>query len=209
MRSEADFYCGHFVDFMDSYFYYFAIKNIPLGRQKQRREVLHFSLGHKKVLWISDMNQYIVAEKLTADILKELMHQKPENIAPKIALENDITEKEALNLIQFIQSQWSGNLARQKSETSSLNREYVIGTRIYSKKKYEISNIIFGVEYESPETEAYNHPKFAHLETRTTDNPDHFFRVGDSEGTLSIWVDGEHEGTWKGKKTIFCPAGFR
>ncbi|NCB09372.1 MAG: hypothetical protein EOM73_14565, partial [Bacteroidia bacterium] len=166
-------------------------------------------MGNKEVLWISDTNQYVITEKITANILKELLCcLKPEDIAPKIAHENDITEKEARDLIQHIQGMWSGSMARQKSDISFLKQEYEPGARVFSKKKYEINTVLFEVEYESPEAEWYNHPKFAHLETGTKADPEHFFRVGDSEGFLTIWVNGKHEGTWKREENHFLAGRF-
>lgn len=172
------------------------------------RQIIDIPLGEKDILWISDVNRYIIAEKWSAQIILQLnANIDIETIASRVALEDELEDKEALELVQAIRDIWTDKINKIEIELQELNAEADFFD-FYSKRTYAINGLIFEVEYQTTYAEWINHPKFAHLETDTWVKPDHVFRIGDFKGYLSIWVDGRHEGTWKHEDNHFLSGRF-
>jgi len=176
---------------------------------QNNQQFIFFPLGEKEVIWISKLNRYIIAEKWSANIIKQLNDsEKVEAIASRVALDDELDENEALELVKAIRDIWLENISVAKPTLSEFEKEVEFDNRIYSKKKYAVNGLIFEVDYQTANAEWFNHPKFSHLETDLNAKPDHLFRVGDSNGNLSIWVDGKHEGSWKQEDNHFLSGRF-
>lgn len=172
-------------------------------------QILDLALGEKTVLWIADVNRYILAENWSADIILQLNRNvELESIAKAIALEDELEEDEAMELVQTIQNIWLENCKSLQADVQDLQLVIPGEPDIYSKKKYAINGFVFGVHYETEYAEWINHPKFAHLEIEQLKNADHTFLIGDSAGNLSIWVDGQLEGHWKHEDNHFLSGRF-
>ena len=161
------------------------------------------------VLWVSDVNRYILAEKWSAKIILQLNENTgAEIIARQIASEDDLEEKEAFELVRTIQKIWDENLNGIQKEKSDPASNIQPDFDCYSRKKYVINNMIFEVQYQTEFAEWINHPKFEHLFAESGSEPHHHFIIGDSNGYLSIWVDGKHEGSWSHEENHFLSGRF-
>ncbi len=175
-----------------------------------KHQVLSFSLGSKEVLWLADGNKYLLAEPLAADVVLEISKGNPASVVSEhIAAKYDVEHHEASELVEQIETLLLKNKAATKNKATKHDLAQTESiSAFYAKKKYRINQVLMEVEYESSDAEWYNHPKFAHLETESADTPDHHFRVRDSDGQLSLWVDGKHAGSWPKHDNHFLSGGF-
>ena len=169
-----------------------------------------YSLGKKTVLWLSTINKYVVAEPLAAKIILQLTAGKTrQDIAKKIQTVSNISFDESLELIEQINRVWIENINKSTLEKAADNIDKTHpGNTVHSQKTYKINGVQFFVEYETSDAEWYNHPKFAHLEVSPTEKPHHQFRVEDSNGLLSLWVNGQNVGSWEKEYNHFLSGKF-
>lgn len=162
------------------------------------------------VLWLSASNKYVLADPLAARIILDLSAgEKRTALAKTIAKEHKVLYNEALELVTQIDTNWKQNATQTNGETKITNTNPLKANPLfYSQRTYKINQVLIRVEYESPDAEWYNHPKFAHLETENREAPDHRFRVMDNDGQLSLWVDGKHAGSWTKHDNHFLSGGF-
>lgn len=176
---------------------------------KNKIQLHAFPLGKKTVLWIPNINKYVVAETLAVEIILQITAGNPlGKIAKQVCLKHDITSKDASKLVKEIREVWEKNTQVKSVERVSGSKKKLPGSAVYSKKTYRINRIDFSAEYETAEAEWINHPKFAHLEVAHVNKPHHHFRVDDASNVLTLWVNGEHAGSWEKTDSHFLSGKF-
>jgi hypothetical protein len=178
--------------------------------QNKNKQVLSFELGNKNVLWIADTNKYVLAEPLAANVVIQISTNTAlSEIAKNITDTYSVSSDEAFELVKEIEMLYRKNaIAIPKNTNPATASPSIAEQGVYSKKTYRINRVLIGVEYESADAEWYNHPKFAHLETQTSKTPHHHFRVLESNGMLSLQVNGKNAGSWTKEDNHFLSGGF-
>jgi hypothetical protein len=178
---------------------------------KKKDTVLQFPIGEKIVLWIPEVNKYVLVEPAAAGIIKNLVEGKDlQQTIRQFSAQYKITLKEASVFVKEIKRAWNEKI---KQELAPLKKPTGKKTDIsnsvsFSKKTYRINQVEFCVEYETADAEMINHPKFAHLEIQPRTEPDHHFRISFSNGLYELFVNGQSIGSWTPEDSHFLAGKF-
>lgn len=185
------------------------MKKSRAQKEPANDEILTFRLGGKSVIWLAETNDYILAEPLAAEILMKIRGGfSRDSIVAAYSLAYNLSEEELKPVVQKIMEGLEDIQRRKrlpgKKEKRRLNANFIA----FSRKYYLINKIVICAEYQSEKAEQLNHPKFAHLETKSTGNFHHLFRVLDDGENLSLVVDGKTAGIWPAAESHFLGGKF-
>nr|WP_320023645.1 hypothetical protein [uncultured Draconibacterium sp.] len=185
-------------------------KQISKIEKKQNKHVV-YSMGNKKVVWLSEINKYLVVEPVVAEIILATLIEDPQNKIIELCYRKFEIDKEQISsLIEEIQKTLSELLNSYQKKAFKLSgnlvdftsKEYVV------RKYYNINNIKFFVEYESPRAVEINHPKFSNFEIQAVDQFDHHIKVFHQYNTFSLQVNGKNRGAWNDQDDHFLGGKF-
>lgn len=177
-----------------------------------QKKCIAFPLQNKTVLWIAEINKYIVAEPVIAEIMQGIWNEADTKSIVNFCISNfGLKKQKAENLTSEIKSYINDNLRPKNKPTTNknnLNFKLVDTANFYSKKYYSINEVVFFVEYETLEAELINHPKLAHLEIVAAKNFNHHFQLYNSQDVFSLIVDGKLIDTWVSADSHFMGGKF-
>ncbi len=181
-----------------------------LNKEKKNSVILKFELGNKSVIWISEINKYILAEPIASEIFLQIHDGKTlEEIVRDCSVQYQLKKKEAEILVNNIQAEIEKLMKRKPEQLNAIReRQNLSEAKPYSKKYYRINNITFLAEFQTTRVEHLNHPKFAHMEIPPSKSVDHHFQVFDKGKEISLWVDGKSAGEWKIADSHFLSGKF-
>lgn len=156
------------------------------------------SVADKKVVWLPDINKYIVVTSPIDIIVEHLYQGKSDKLIleyciDKLGLlpdEADQTIHQLKNNLKELQK--NGNV--QKNENQSHLK--IHPTTFNCNRYYQINDLVFLIEFETAEIEFLIHPKFAHLEVpQASEFTNHFqlFKIGSK---TALAVNGKQIGSW-------------
>ncbi|CAM1352515.1 hypothetical protein [Tenacibaculum insulae] len=154
--------------------------------------ILHKKIEDKAILWLQHNNQYLVLEPIVADIVA--------------LLNNDVSKKEIITILEDkidVNHQELSEFIDEISQllTSSLkdtDKKIIIETPKCFEYNfyYKINNIIIKVCYVSDYEKYLVHPKFAHLEVKTTQKPTYTYKVYSNNKYISFSINNQIIDTW-------------
>ncbi len=164
---------------------------------KKLKKVLSISLGEKKILWLSNVNKYLLVIPPTDKIIALLYSGENEKSIVKYCVEKlSFSSAEAIQTVEVIKRNLN-NIASVNSTGSVLNNKNITCPSFKCKRYYRINQIVFFIEYETPEIEYLVHPKFAHLEIPKNVNVKHHFQLFFFNSEIMLMVNGKTIGSWK------------
>ena len=163
--------------------------------------MINKEIEDKSVIWLQNANQYIVVEKVTADIVTNLsVGESVESIARELQRNLEVPFEKAIALVLDIQKNIvSPN--KRKEEISSQEKTFKKPDSFQYSIYYEINATIFKVEFSNEFELSLIHPKFAHLEINYSSKIDFSFQVFNNDGSTFLLLDNELVGFWN-KKTV-------
>ncbi len=167
--------------------------------------LLFKDIDTKIIVWFQDNNQYIVVEKIVANILQLFSEKKSfTKIVDFLTKKINIPKKEGTLFIKDIEK-----LLNTSDKTVITKSKAVpLPTYFETKKYYKINDVTFLVEFSSEYEESLVHPKFAHLEIKSVQNTDYHYQVFSDDKAISFLIDGSEIGTWTLKEVHFFQGKF-
>jgi len=182
---------------------------IKIGEKQNKYLVC--TLEDKKVVWLSEINKYLVVEPVVAEIVIAVLNGDPVDTIIELSHKQfKIDKGQIANLIEEIQSTLSELLDSSSKNAAKLPEvlvEFTSGEHI-ERKYYKIYNVIFFVEYETSRAVEINHPKFSNFEIQAVDQFDHHIKVFHQYNTFSLQVNGKNRGTWNDQDDHFLGGKF-
>ena len=173
--------------------------------ENKSKKVLSFPLEGKSILWLSEVNKYMVVIPPVDKIIELIWQGKSDPIIYKYCIEKlDVVPEEANQIVSLLRE----NLSKIEWNEKSRSHENFLFAKIPPAffeciRYYRIYNITFLFEYETSEIEHLIHPKFAHLEIpHTSEFTNHFqlFKLGSE---IVLMVNGIQIGNWTSEMEHF------
>lgn len=184
---------------------------ITIKKNQESDQVLSFPMEGKTVLWLSKINNYIIAENGAAEIIKKLVDGTGKNEMVDFCMRQfNLTKKDANALVADYQKVLtekykSSEILLPAEQNAKTDKTAVI---FYSKKIYRINDMLFSAAYETEYAEFLNHPKFAHHEISEPVVCHHKVQVFDSGERMSLLVDDKLIGSWHRDENHFLSGKF-
>ncbi|NQU51928.1 MAG: hypothetical protein HQ522_05270 [Bacteroidetes bacterium] len=158
--------------------------------------VLSLPLGEKTVVWLSEVNKYIVVIPPVDKIIKFIYQGESEKSILEYCVDTlKLSMDEANQTIQLVKNNLSKIESQKDISGNKIHSKFKIPT-FDCKRFYQINEIVFFIEYETPEIEYLVHPKFAHLEIPETAKFNTHLQLFQIETEIVLLVNGETIGSW-------------
>lgn len=170
---------------------------------------LYKTIEDKTIAWFETNNEYIVLENTTADIIKRL-HKgiSVEEIANTLSKKLNVPVDKTVDFILDLEKNINQPKTTLNTVLANDYRDIKKPLEYESTKFYKINNLIFKVEYSS-EYELYLvHPKFAHLEIKTSINIHVTFSVFLNNSFVFFYVDNNFIGAWNKNEIHYFQGKF-
>lgn len=167
--------------------------------------LLSKTVADKKVVWLPDINKYIVVSTPVDLIVEHLYQGKSyrsilEYCINKLGLlpgEAGQTIRQVKNNLKELQK----NENVQKNENPSYLK--IDTTTFNCNRYYQINDLVFFIEYETAEIEYLIHPKFAHLEVPQAPEFTDHFQLFNTGSKIALVVNGKLIGSWSSEMEHF------
>lgn len=173
-----------------------------------RKDIIFKTIEDKTFVWISDKNEYLVLENITADILKELNNNVnieilTENLSKKISVPKGVCRDFIFKLEKHLKDNKNSFI----KSSNPINKEVIHSKHFKFIKYYKINSLIFKVEFSNEFELSLIHPKFSHLEI---DNEDynHNFKIYNQENRTYLLKDNILIDSWKMNEIHFFQGKF-
>ncbi|NQU87486.1 MAG: hypothetical protein HQ541_17165 [Mariniphaga sp.] len=163
------------------------------------------SVADKEVIWLPNINKYIVVNSPIEKIVKQIYRGKSDKQVINYCINKlGFSPDESSQILHVTKN----NLKRLQTNKNVLNNENSFQLKIHSatfnnKRYYRINDLIFFIEYEIAEIEYLIHPKFAHLEIKNTGQFDNHFQLFKVDSEIALVVNGKFSGSWSLDKEHF------
>jgi hypothetical protein len=173
--------------------------------ENKSKKVLSFPLEGKSILWLSEVNKYMVVIPPVDKVIELIWQGKSDRIIYKYCNEKlGLIPEEANKIVSLLRE----NLSKIKRDEESRRHENFLVAKnppafFKCNRYYRIYDLIFLFVYETSEIEHLIHPKFAHLEIPPTPEfTNHFqlFKVGTE---IVLMVNGIQIGNWTSEMEHF------
>lgn len=159
-------------------------------------DVLIKPLKDKSIVWFKNSNTYVLVAHETAQIIKHYFKGTNNlNLSSWITERFNLQKQDAETLLKSVLS-----LIKQLNvaKNNIIEGNTILKTSVKPKaiKYYNIDKSCFKVAYQTESLAFLIHPKFAHLETKTTANYQHHFEVFLNEDKIVLNADGNFVGSW-------------
>lgn len=167
-------------------------------------------LKDKSIVWFKNSNTYVLVAHETAKIIKHYFKDPNQlHLGNWITEHFNVSKQEAEILLKPIlglikQLNVSKNNTIEETETN------ILKTSVEPKtiKYYNINNTCFKVSYQTESLAFLIHPKFSHLEAKTTTNHQHHFEVFLKDDNIVLNVNGNFGGSWSKDETHYFQGKF-
>lgn len=164
----------------------------------------------KSIVWFQNSNQYIVLEPLAARIAHDLHLKKNiEQIA--LQLEKDLTlpVKKGIDFITNVNRKIVIPNQKKKNEAPATNKgDFQKPNSFQFVKHYKINDKIIKTEFSNELELSLIHPKFAHLETISSNNIHFSFQIFSNSNCIHLVVDNEFIGSWNKENSHYFQGKF-
>ncbi len=161
--------------------------------------ILFKALGDQTIVWFSEANQYLILDRLTAEILRGL--DKGVEISELFEWIGDVSlsrkrfqehaTQVQTNIFEVLKDGFIGE------EIAS--EEFNFEAQVYNTiKLYQIGSLSFEIHFSTERDFLLIHPKFAHLEIEDENNSLHSHKIKSAyhDQFYHLEVDGHNDGRW-------------
>lgn len=173
--------------------------------ENKSNKVLSIVLDEKSILWLPEVNKYIVVIPPVDKIIELIYDGKSEKLIQKYCVDKiGLSPEEAVEItglvkINLEKIQQNEPIQQNEIPENNKNKATVFSCRHY----YQINDIVFLFEYETPEIEYLIHPKLAHLEISQVAGFGNHFQLFKAGSEIALLVNGNSIGTWTSDKEHF------
>ncbi|QTD37068.1 hypothetical protein JL193_13200 [Polaribacter batillariae] len=173
------------------------------------KHFLYQTVEDKTIVWFEKSNEYLVLENTTADILKRINKGIPVNdIAFALSKKLAVPLEKAIDFVLDLERKIYAPKTVENSNLINDYRDIKKPKKFEYTKFYKINNIIVKVNF-STEYELYLvHPKFKHLEVKSTSDYHHNFIVFINNNFVFFYNDKKFIGAWSKKEIHFFQGKF-
>ena len=155
-------------------------------------------VADKTIVWLSDINKYIIVLPPVAEILVRLNKGETDNSILKYCkIQMNYSEDEASQLLLQVKNNLFN--IQEKKKISLLEKTFTLEDspeNFDCKRFYKINKKVFCFEYENIILEFLIHPKLAYLEILQSSEHNHNFKVFQKNDHLGLVVNGIISGSW-------------
>ena len=128
------------------------------------------TIEDKRYLWLEGTNQYVVLEHEAFTVVEKLINGVlPKTIAIHLETTLAVPFEAALNFVKELEERvLNSSITVQDKSINELSK-VTIPSNFQIITTYRVNNKFIKVSYNSDLEASYIHPKFAHLETETSD----------------------------------------
>lgn len=129
----------------------------------------------KRYLWLEGTNQYVVLEHEAFTVLEKLIKGVlPKTIATDLETTLSVPFKAALKFVKELEERFLKSPTRGQEKSINDLSKVTIPSNFEITTTYQVHNKLIKVSYKSDLEASYIHPKFAHLETETSNKETDF-----------------------------------
>lgn len=160
----------------------------------ENNNFIYKEIEGKTIGWFKKSNEYLILEKVTADIISKLSKNNPVNeVAQFLAEQLNAPEEKAIDFVIDIQQQFFNK--ESKPEIINDYRDTEIPESFEIIKYYKVNSQVFKVSFLSERELFFIHPKFSHLEINET-IAYHHFQVFINHNYIFLYVDDKFIDSW-------------
>ncbi len=185
---------------MWAFYFYTKNQNLYLQKQLYILNYIRKDIDEKSIVWFENTNQYLIFEPKTADIISDLLEDKPlELIGKNVSETLDLPYEKAIDFVIDINE---NIVKKQRLENTNHFSGYQHQKFIKSyeyQKCYSIHNCIVLIEYQSKFELELIHPKFAYLEVDSASKPNLHLSIFTDNGHTFLLKDNTYFKDWSRK----------
>lgn len=166
--------------------------------------ILTKDIEGKSLVWLANNNQYIIVEKIVAEILTLLT-----NDAPEETITSFLSDK--IHVPYSEANQFINDIKKLLEKTATLPYEQYnapIPSSFEHRKYYKINNTVFLVDFLSDYEVSLIHPKFAHLEVKKQEKINFHYQVFTHKEAIFFYCNDEYIGHWTFNESHFFQGKF-
>jgi hypothetical protein len=174
-------------------------------------KIISISIGSEKVVWLQKINKYILVTPPADQIIEQFSLGKGQGPIQDFCQQKlGFTKREAQQIVDEVKNNLEKVYRENDVQDINLIRKPIKNTGLVFpfKHYYQISGIVFFVEYQTAEIEYLIHPKYIHLEIPEELEFVHHIEVYESDSKYELVVDGEIIGSWSKGKSHFMTGKF-
>ena len=172
---------------------------------------LERSVDQKKIIWFAEKNHYMLVEMPAFHVISQLSEGIAlKKIAAWCSKFYKIPKSEANRFVGEVEQlllQQPERIVKSIGTNDPWDSRSILPD-LALKKHYLLPGCTFTVEYDTPQTEFLVHPKFAHLESVTSQQGDHLFQVFQQNEMFVLRVNGKTIGQWPEEESNYFTGKF-
>ena len=175
---------------------------------KKTVQFLYKVIENKTITWFKNKNEYLILENTTADILKRLHKEIPvDEIAQALSKKLSVPLDKTIDFILDLEKRFYTPKTTTETEIVNDYRDVQKPEKFEFTKFYKVNSLVFKVCFLDEYELSLVHPKFAHLEVKTSEYQ-HEFTVFTNNSFTFLYVDNKHIGAWSKKEIHFFQGKF-
>ena len=166
------------------------------------------TIEDKRYLWLEGTNQYVVLEHETFTVLEKLIKGVlPKTIATDLETTLSVPFKAALKFVKELEERFLKSPTRGQEKSINDLSKVTIPSNFKITTTYQVHNTLIKVSYKSDLEASYIHPKFAHLETETS-NKETDFKVFIANDKIYLAINNKVKYGWSKKEIHYFQGKF-
>jgi hypothetical protein len=166
------------------------------------------TIENKRYLWLEGTNQYVVLEHEAFNVVEKLIKGVlPKTIATDLETTLSVPFKAALKFVKELEERFLKSPTRGQEKSINDLSKVTIPDNFKITTTYQVNNTLIKVSYKSDLEASYIHPKFAHLETETS-NKETDFKVFIANDKIYLAIKSKVSYGWSKEEIHFFQGKF-
>jgi len=173
-----------------------------------RSSLLAKTIEDKKYFWLEETNQYVVLEHEAFTVLEKLIKGVlPKTIATDLETTLSVPFKAALKFVKELENQILKSPTPDQDKSINNLSKVIIPSNFEVTTTYQVNNKLIKVSYKSDIEASYIHPKFAHLETETS-NKEIDFKIFIAKDKIYLAINNKVSYGWPKEEIHYFQGKF-
>lgn len=166
------------------------------------------TIEDKRYLWLERTNQYVVLEHEAFTVVEKLIKGvSPKTIATQLETALSVPFEAALKFVKELEDQILNSSTKGQEKSINCLSKTAIPSNFEIITTYQVNNTLIKVSYKSDLEASYIHPKFAHLETETS-NKEIDFKVFIANDKIYLAINNKVKYGWSKKEIHYFQGKF-
>ena len=173
-----------------------------------RSSLLAKTIEDKKYFWLEETNQYVVLEHEAFTVVEKLIKGVlPKTIATDLETTLSVPFKAALKFVKELENQILKSPTPDQDKSINNLSKVIIPSNFEVTTTYQVNNKLIKVSYKSDIEASYIHPKFAHLETETS-NKEIDFKIFIAKDKIYLAINNKVSYGWPKEEIHYFQGKF-